>query len=401
MRRGGAGWGHAASLALAGSKQLAGGSGAAGAGPGCGGWHRLHQPLLANRGRSSAKLCRRPCPNPACPAPPAPPSPLLPSPQIALVPLEEFAAHPLAVEGGLAAEEDPHQLMLNRLKHEVAYRWAGRGWQGRVQPGQPGAAQRALAEAEQVWLRHGACARRAAAAQAGPMPPRSLLFPGAPTPQRSDSASTPFLPLFLLARRQEFVKQLDGIKARRDALAADVAQKRSMGALQGLCLQLCGCARAATKAPAPAAASRRFLSACMPRSRASPFTSLPMPSPLQWRAWKERSASCWRRPARCSSSTPSAQPTQDARRASRRSTRRRRGSSSRRRRQQSRRAATWPCGKPGSCSCSIIFPVPTLHPQHHASNCNCITNTKHRACRFAGGAGCSAGRRSAHQIIFY
>lgn len=44
--------------------------------------------------------------------------------QIALVPLEEFASHPLAAEGGLSEESDPHQLMLNRLKHEVAYRWA-------------------------------------------------------------------------------------------------------------------------------------------------------------------------------------------------------------------------------------------------------------------------------------
>lgn len=86
--------------------------------------------------------------------------------QIALVPLEEFASHPLAAEGGLSEESDPHQLMLNRLKHEVAY-------------------------------------------------------------------------------RQEHVKQLDAVKARRDALASDVAQKRSMVAgLEGEISKLLAAARA-------------------------------------------------------------------------------------------------------------------------------------------------------------
>jgi hypothetical protein len=47
--------------------------------------------------------------------------------QIALVPLEEFAAHPLAVAGKLAEEGDPHKLMLNRLSHEVAYRCGAGG----------------------------------------------------------------------------------------------------------------------------------------------------------------------------------------------------------------------------------------------------------------------------------
>ena len=59
------------------------------------------------------------------PAPP--PSAIRPLPQIALVPLEEFAAHPLVVEQLLAEERDPHQLMLNRLRHEVAYRCGGGG----------------------------------------------------------------------------------------------------------------------------------------------------------------------------------------------------------------------------------------------------------------------------------
>ncbi|KAL4437184.1 hypothetical protein ABPG75_004323 [Micractinium tetrahymenae] len=69
--------------------------------------------------------------------------------QIALIPEEEFRVHPMAAEQKLAEEgTDAHQLMLNRLRHEVAY-------------------------------------------------------------------------------RQEYVKQLDAIKAQRDALAADVAQKRS------------------------------------------------------------------------------------------------------------------------------------------------------------------------------
>ena len=52
--------------------------------------------------------------------------------QIALIPLEEFSSHPLAAEGGLAEESDPHQLMLNRLKHEVAYRWEGLGQCGTI-----------------------------------------------------------------------------------------------------------------------------------------------------------------------------------------------------------------------------------------------------------------------------
>lgn len=48
--------------------------------------------------------------------------------QIALIPEEEFRAHPLAAEQKLAeAGTDAHQLMLNRLQHEVAYRW-GRGF---------------------------------------------------------------------------------------------------------------------------------------------------------------------------------------------------------------------------------------------------------------------------------
>lgn len=42
--------------------------------------------------------------------------------QIALISVEEFSEHPLAAENGLSGESDPHQLMLNRLKHEVAYR---------------------------------------------------------------------------------------------------------------------------------------------------------------------------------------------------------------------------------------------------------------------------------------
>lgn len=44
------------------------------------------------------------------------------------MPLAEFAAHPVAVEGQLAEESDPHQLMLNRLSHEVAYRWVLAAW---------------------------------------------------------------------------------------------------------------------------------------------------------------------------------------------------------------------------------------------------------------------------------
>lgn len=40
------------------------------------------------------------------------------------MPEAEFSAHPLALEKGLAGEEGPHQRMLNRLAHEVAYRWA-------------------------------------------------------------------------------------------------------------------------------------------------------------------------------------------------------------------------------------------------------------------------------------
>ena len=56
------------------------------------------------------------------------PPPPLPT-QIALLPDTEFESHPLAAEKGLAGEEEPHQRMLNRLAHEVAFRWVG-GWVG-------------------------------------------------------------------------------------------------------------------------------------------------------------------------------------------------------------------------------------------------------------------------------
>lgn len=103
--------------------------------------------------------------------------------QIALIPADEFQAHALAAEQQLAGEGlDPHQTMLNRLKHEVAY-------------------------------------------------------------------------------RQQFVKQLDAIKAQRDALAADVAQKRStVAGLEAEIGKLLVAARAvqqqyAIKLPAPADAA--------------------------------------------------------------------------------------------------------------------------------------------------
>ncbi|EFN59280.1 hypothetical protein CHLNCDRAFT_137610 [Chlorella variabilis] len=99
--------------------------------------------------------------------------------QIALVPLEEFAA----LCGELAAEEDPHKLMLNRLAHEVSY-------------------------------------------------------------------------------RRQFLKKLEGIKAQRDALAADVAQKRStVAGLEGEVGKLLATAQAVqqqyaiTPADGPAAAA--------------------------------------------------------------------------------------------------------------------------------------------------
>jgi hypothetical protein len=76
--------------------------------------------------------------------------------QIALVPLEEFAAHPVAVAGQLAEEGDPHKLMLNRLSHEVAYRYGsaagGQGWAGRRLAGRCGQAGCAAAR----WLVCGA-----------------------------------------------------------------------------------------------------------------------------------------------------------------------------------------------------------------------------------------------------
>lgn len=69
---------------------------------------------------------------PLSPPLPPPPRPL----QIGLVPEAEFLAHPLAAEQGLAdPEAGAHQRMLNRLAHEVAFRyralcgwWVGGGW---------------------------------------------------------------------------------------------------------------------------------------------------------------------------------------------------------------------------------------------------------------------------------
>ena len=88
----------------------------------------------------------------------------------------------------------------------------------------------------------------------------------------------------------------------------------------------------------------------------SSLLPLPLPCPvsIQWRAWKGRSASSWRRPVRCSSSMPSAQPTLAAQLASRLSTRRQRSSS--------KRVAMWRCRKLGRSSCGLWpFSMQALH----------------------------------------
>jgi hypothetical protein len=123
------------------------------------------------------------------------------------------------------------------------------------------------------------------------MPPPRPALPAAPL-RPGTSKGLFFNPSSLPSlweRRQEFVKQLDGVKARRDLLAADVAQKRSTGAVRvahwaavllqrvihrGIgvgCEGVGGCGR---NDPRHSVARLNRL--------------LPPPPTLQWLAWKQR-----------------------------------------------------------------------------------------------------------------
>ena len=133
------------------------------------------------------------------------------------------------------------------------------------------------------------------------------------------------------------MKQLDAIKARRDALASDVAQKRSMGGWRGRaqrrfsegCGHACMCSIVLDGGAHAArcwwlealwagrcAGPRVFLCSHFAQTT---FSFCPY---LQWRDWKARLASCWQRPGRCSSSMPFGQQTLAAQRASQLWTRR-------------------------------------------------------------------------------
>ncbi len=156
------------------------------------------------------------------------------------------------------------------------------------------------------------------------------------------------------------MKQLDAVKARRDALASDVAQKRSLGAWRG---------NGGSSRQGIEAASTRgsiALTACH-RPLLCPLSTVVLaPLCAQWRAWRARLASCWRRRVRCSSSTPFAQQTLAGQQASQLLTRRPREQRQEPRRQgSSKQAAMLPCRKPARCEGARLVHCKRLH------NCSC------------------------------
>lgn len=129
--------------------------------------------------------------------------------------------------------DDPHRLMLNRLTHEMVYRWGKHLCSLEAWPA-------ALAR----WIRS----------------PFSPVFPA-----RAISLPHSHGPF---ARRKETIQQLEGLRAKRDALAAEVAGKR--GTVSGLESELAGLhAKALALAerygaavpPAPGAAAAALASA--------------------------------------------------------------------------------------------------------------------------------------------